>query len=68
MSKKKNVVINKNQKNKFKYKGEDDMYETKEFYGEDKYDLKEILRSCLLNFYYENKDRYLNNYSNDLTK
>lgn len=61
-------MINKQQKNKFKYKGEDGMYETKEFYGEDKYDLKDILKSCIINFYNENKELYLNTYSNDLTK
>mgnify|MGYP000053222853 CR=1 FL=1 len=40
------------------------MYEIEEFYAEDGSNLKEILKSCIYNYYMKNKDKILS--SNDL--
>lgn len=44
------------------------MYDTTEIYNEGELNLKDILKSCVFNFYMENKEKYLKTISNDLTK
>lgn len=68
MSKKIESVINETVSHKVRYKGDNDMYDTTEFYNEEDLNLKDILKSSLYNFYIQNKEKYLKTISNDLTK
>ncbi len=44
------------------------MYEIEEFYAVDGQDLKELLKSCIFNYYVKNKDKKLMNPVDEVVK